>query len=230
MTKILCIETATEICSVAISLNNNLINYREACDQNSHSEKITIFVEEILAESSIKLTEIDAIAISMGPGSYTGLRIGTSTAKGFCFALNIPLIAVSTLQAIAFGAKKYNTTTNGLIIPMIDARRMEIYTATYASDLAVVEDVKSVVVDDEYIQTLPSDIPLIFCGNGVPKCTSLLEQKSNAILTNIGSSARYMAELAFEKYNKEQFEDVAYFEPFYLKDFIAAKSYVKGLR
>jgi len=173
---------------------------------------------------------LDAIAVSMGPGSYTGLRIGTSTAKGFCYGLGIPLIAISSLEAIANGAKHLASENKGVIIPMIDARRMEVYTATYTHDLSLMEEVKAKIVDEEFVKLLPAETPIVFCGNAVEKCKPLLQDLPNAIFADSISSARFMADLAFEKFKKEQFEDVAYFEPFYLKDFIAAHSYVKGLR
>ena len=230
MTKILCIETATEVCSVAISVDGTPVQYRETNDQNSHSERLTIFIVELLKESSMAIDDLDAIAVSMGPGSYTGLRIGTSTAKGFCYGLGIPLIAISSLEAIANGAKHLASENKGVIIPMIDARRMEVYTATYAHDLSLMEEVKAKIVDEEFVKLLPAETPIVFCGNAVDKCKPLLQDLPNAIFADSISSARFMADLAFEKFKKEQFEDVAYFEPFYLKDFIAAHSYVKGLR
>lgn len=230
MTKILCIETATEVCSVAISVDGIPVQYRETNDQNSHSERLTVFIVELLKASSLAIDDLDAIAVSMGPGSYTGLRIGTSTAKGFCYGLGIPLIAIFTLEAIANGAKHIASENQGIIVPMIDARRMEVYTATYAHDLSLVEEVKAKIVDEDFVKSLPAETPIVFCGNGVEKCKPLLQDLPNAIFADSISSARFMADLAFEKFNREQFEDVAYFEPFYLKDFIAAQSYVKGLR
>lgn len=230
MTNILCIETATEICSVALSIDGKMVSCRETSDLNSHSERLTVFIAEILSESNISIRNLDAVAISMGPGSYTGLRIGTSTAKGFCFALDIPLIAVSTLASIANGARQRYDTVGKLLIPMIDARRMEVYMAVYADDLSLIDEVKAVVVDEDFLQTLEGSTSMVFCGNGVEKCADLLRQHPKMELTDVLSSAAFMADIAYEKFNNQQFEDLAYFEPFYLKDFIAAQSYVKGLR
>jgi tRNA threonylcarbamoyladenosine biosynthesis protein TsaB len=230
MTKILCLETATEICSVAISINGQVVGLKETSDQNSHSEKLTVFIAELLEECGLSIRDIDAVAVSMGPGSYTGLRIGTSSAKGFCYALDIPLIAVSTLQAIANGAKNLVKTNGIQIIPMIDARRMEVYTATYDVDLSIIEAVRAVVVDEYFVEQLSKASPMFFCGNGALKCASILEIIPNVIIQDLPCSASFMASIAQEKFSNQQFEDVAYFEPFYLKDFIAAQSYVKGLR
>lgn len=230
MTKILCIETATEVCSVAISVDGVSVQYRETSDQNSHSERLTVIIVELLKACSLTVSDLDAVAVSMGPGSYTGLRIGTSTAKGFCYGLGIPLIAISTLEAIANGAKQSLPENQGVFIPMIDARRMEVYTATYAHDLSLLDEVQAKIVDEEFVKSLSSETSMIFCGNGVEKCKSLLQNLPHAIFAEGISSARFMADLVYEKFKKEQFEDVAYFEPFYLKEFIAAKSYVKGLR
>jgi len=229
MTNILCLETATEVCSVAIAVDGKIIDFRETSDQNSHSEKITLFIEELLRANSFALNDINAIAISMGPGSYTGLRIGTSTAKGICYALDIPLIALSTLEIIANGALKESTSTQSLIMPMIDARRMEVYMALFDSKLNVVEATKAQVMDADFCKSIPSQ-QLVLCGNGVEKCTELFKDYANVVFAHSSSSARFMGDLAMEKYTKSQFEDVAYFEPYYLKDFIAAPSYVKGLR
>lgn len=229
MTNILCIETATEVCSVAISVDGTIVDFRETSDQNSHSEKITLFIEELLKATSLEINDIDAVAISMGPGSYTGLRIGTSTAKGICYALDIPLISLSTLEIIANGALKESTSSQSLIMPMIDARRMEVYMAIFDLNLNAIEHTKAQVIDDDFCKTIPSQ-QLILCGNGVEKCTELFKEYANVVFSHSSSSARFMGDIAMKKYTKSQFEDVAYFEPYYLKDFIAAPSYVKGLR
>ncbi len=228
MVNILCIETATEVCSVAVSVNGKLVSIRETVDQNSHSEKLTLFIQEVIKEANLSLNDIHAVAVSMGPGSYTGLRIGVSTAKGFCFGLGVPLIAISTLQSIAFGARE--NENNCIIVPMIDARRMEVYTALYDSNANLTTKVEAVVIDNDYISSLNPDYSYLLCGNGAPKCAEIFQNISNIKIKNTVCSSAYLTELAFQKYNNEEFEDVAYFEPFYLKDFIAAQSYVKGLR
>ncbi len=228
MVNILCIETATEVCSVAVSVNGKLVSIRETVDQNSHSEKLTLFIQEVIKEANLSLNDIHAVAVSMGPGSYTGLRIGVSTAKGFCFGLGVPLIAISTLQSIAFGARE--NENNCIIVPMIDARRMEVYTALFDSNANLTTKIEAVVIDNEYLSTLNPDNSYLLCGNGAPKCAEIFQNISNIKIKNTVCSSAHLTELAFQKYNNEEFEDVAYFEPFYLKDFIAAQSYVKGLR
>lgn len=228
MTNILCIETATEVCSVAVSVNGKMVSLRETTDQNSHSERLTVFIQEAIKEANLTLKDIDAVAVSMGPGSYTGLRIGVSAAKGFCFGLGVPLIAVSTLESIAYGAKE--KTEGALIVPMIDARRMEVYTAIYNSNAELTTKIEAVVVDEDYVKTLSADNHYVMCGNGAPKCQEVLGNLPNVRFEEVSCSAEYLTNIAFQKYNREEFEDVAYFEPFYLKDFIAAQSYVKGLR
>lgn len=228
MTNILCIETATEICSVAVSINGKMVSLRETTDQNSHSERLTTFIQEAIKEANLNLKDIDAVAVSMGPGSYTGLRIGVSAAKGFCFGLGVPLIAVSTLESIAFGVK--DNADGALIVPMIDARRMEVYTAIYNSNAELTTKIEAEVVDEDYVKTLSADNNYVMCGNGAPKCQEVLSNLPNVRFEEVLCSAKFLTEIAFQKYNREEFEDVAYFEPFYLKDFIAAHSYVKGLR
>ena len=230
MTKILCIETATDICSVAVSIDGVLASLVESNDQNSHSEKLTVFIEEALAKAGVPLTELSAVAVSMGPGSYTGLRIGVSTAKGFCFGLNIPLIAISTLQSIAWGAKKFMPKNTEVIIPMIDARRMEVYNAHYSSEILPINEVKATVIDDEYITQFDTSLNTLLCGNGAFKCVESMGGLPNITIVNSHCSAENMTVLAQQKFDCEEFESVPYFEPFYLKDYIAAQSYVKGLR
>jgi tRNA threonylcarbamoyladenosine biosynthesis protein TsaB len=229
MTNILCIETATEVCSVAVSIDGKCASIRHTTDQNSHSERLTVFVNEVLNEASLSLTDLNAVAISMGPGSYTGLRIGTSAAKGFCFGLNIPLIAISTLQAIANGAKPFVNEAE-TIVPMIDARRMEVYSTWFSSMLHQQKEIEAVIVDQEYLEALSSDRQFVMCGNGAAKCAQLLLPHEHARIVDIACSSAYMCDLAYQKFICHEFENVAYFEPFYLKEFIAAKSHVKGLR
>ncbi len=230
MTNILCIETATEVCSVAVSIDGKLSAVVETVDPNSHSEKLTIFIEKVIADAKISLKQLDAVAVSMGPGSYTGLRIGVATAKGFCYGLNIPLIAIPTLQAISWGAKQFADTDTQFIVPMIDARRMEVFFAQYTMDLESVEETKPLIIDDEYKAKLDPSTHYLFCGNGANKCEQIMHDFSNVKISNTLSSAANMVELAQQKFVTNQFEDLAYFEPLYVKEYIAAQSYVKGLR
>ena len=229
MALILHIETATEVCSVAVSNNKELLAIKETVGGNSHSANLTTFIEEVIKQAGITLQQLDAVAVSKGPGSYTGLRIGISTAKGLCYGLDIPMIAVDTLKAMAWGASNGNDA-DVLYCPMIDARRMEVYAGVYDKNNTTLREVKADIVDDTiYKEYLDNNIVMFF-GNGAEKCRELLSTHSNAkFMDNNFASAPKMISLAADKYEQKQFEDVAYFEPFYLKDFIAAKPVVKGL-
>lgn len=233
MSKILCIETATQICSVSILSGNKILAFKESKEKNSHSKYITKLISEMLPGCNTKLSDIDAVAISKGPGSYTGLRIGVSTAKGFCYAMDIPLISVGTLQSMAFGAAgkiRDNYSDDILLCPMIDARRMEVYSALYDINGKPVRDVKAEIIEKNSFDKILDSKKIVFFGDGAKKCKTVLEQKKNVeFLDDFLPSAKYMLKPVLEKYNNSDFEDVAYFEPFYLKDFIAGKPKVKGL-
>ena len=220
MSLILGLETSTKICSVSISDGDQLLALKEAGGQYSHSEKLTLFIQDVLAEVKIELNDIDAIAVSKGPGSYTGLRIGVSVAKGLCYALNKPLIAVDTLQAMALGMSKQEQAD--IYCSMIDARRMEVYTALYDSNNSVVVPVSAKIIDENSFSDVLKDKRVIFFGDGSDKCKELLSTNENAFFSEEGlPSAQFVNQIAQEKFKKDQYEDVAYFEPFYLKDFIA---------
>lgn len=220
MSLILGIETSTKICSVALSDGIRLLALKEEGGEYSHSEKLTVFIQKVLNDAGIKLNEIDAVAVSKGPGSYTGLRIGVSVAKGLCYALNIPLISVDTLQAMAFGISK--TEKSELYCSMIDARRMEVYTALYDTNNKIVEQVSAKIIDENSFCEKLKDNKITFYGDGADKCKEVLSINPNAIFSEEGlPSAQFVNQLAFEKLNNNELEDVAYFEPYYLKDFIA---------
>lgn len=227
---ILCLDTATDICSVALARAAQVIAFRENSDGNSHARTLLPFVEEALNEARIKPQDLSAVAVSMGPGSYTGLRIGTSTAKGLCYALNIPLIAIPTLQIIAAGAAANQAADSNIVFcPMLDARRMEVFTALYDRDLNAISDVQSYIVNENTFAKILDAHPTVFCGNGFEKCRHLLQNHPNAIFNATPLSARNMPRIAMEKLTDNQFEDIAYFTPLYGKDYIAAKPHVKGL-
>ena len=219
MVYILSIETATKNCSVGLSLNGITVLCKEiAEDGYSHAEKLHVFIEEILKEAQIGFSDLKAIAVSQGPGSYTGLRIGVSAAKGLCYSLDIPLIAVDTLQSLAMQLK----IENGIIIPMIDARRMECYTAFFDRNYLVKRTVESEIITEISYQNIEEEIHVI--GDGAPKCKSVLKDAKFIFHDNIiYPSANEMGTIAFDKYQKSDTVDVAYFEPFYLKDFILIK-------
>ena len=234
MALILNIETATSVCSVALSCDGLILSSKESNEQNSHSSLITIFIEQVLKESEINIENIDTVAISKGPGSYTGLRIGVSTAKGLCYALDKPLISIGTLQSMAFGLLKYpeiqELKQNILFCPMIDARRMEVYAAIYDTSNVEVREVRAEIIDENSFSEYLQNSKVVFFGDGANKCKETLSGHPNAIfIDNVLASLFNMAELGGQKYLNSQFEDLAYFEPFYLKDFIAGKPKVKGL-
>ncbi len=238
MGKILNIETSTRICSVALSVDGKVTALQESAVENSHAKQITLFAEQVMYQAGMNFKDLDAVAVSKGPGSYTGLRIGVSTAKGFCYSLDKPLIAVGTLQALAYGmVQKLKSTGENpddfLFVPMIDARRMEVYSAVYDSQLNEVRAVKAEVIDENsFADFFRKDKKLVFAGDGASKCREVLSAVSGKAVFPEGpaASAAFMAPLSEKKWQRNQFEDVAYFEAFYLRDFIAGIPRVKGLR
>lgn len=226
MAVILCLETSTTNCSVSIAKNGEVVVAREHNDVNySHSENLHKFIKEALKDASFLLSDINAIAVSMGPGSYTGLRIGVSAAKGLCYALDVPLISISTLQALACQVK----TDSGYIIPILDARRMEVYSAVFDRHHQEFRRIKAEIIDDNSFQEFISKDKTYLIGPGAEKCKTVLNHPNIIFLDDIlMPSSKEMAYLAEEKYRTGDFEDVAYFEPYYLKDFIAGKKKEKA--
>jgi len=223
------LETATEICSVALSKGNEIVASVCLDKGNSHTEHLFPFVEQVLAESNCKISELDGVALSIGPGSYTGLRISASAAKGICYALNIPLIGISTLQSIVFGAiKQQMEAQKVLYCPMIDARRMEVFTALFDENGEAIVEAEAKIIDEHSFSSELETHIIYFCGNGMPKCKPFLQHK-NARFIETQLDASNMLLPALAKYESKQFEDIAYFEPFYLKEYLAKKSIVKGL-
>lgn len=230
---ILCLETATPVCSVALNDGNKTLAHRECTGQNAHSEKITIFIKEVLDEVGISYDQLDAVAVSMGPGSYTGLRIGVSTAKGICYAADRKLMAVDTLQAMAYGMQRKlqdKLNSDDLLIPMIDARRMEVYASVFDAEMNKLQDTAALVIDEHSFDNLISGHRIWLFGDGAPKLEKVFEGNEKIqIIKDFEPSAAYMAPLVDKTLNQQDFVDVAYFEPFYLKDFVAGKPHVKGL-
>ena len=220
MSYILNIETATKNCSVALAKEGKTILCKEIAEEGySHAERLHVFIEEIIKEVGITFQDLIAIAVSQGPGSYTGLRIGVSAAKGFCFALDIPLIAVDTLQILASQA----TISSGLIIPMIDARRMEVYSAIFNPKFEKIREVQSEIITENSFEELQET--LYFVGDCAEKCKTVLTKENFIFLDEIKyPSSKEMSALSFEKYKKNETVDVAYFEPYYLKDFMITTS------
>jgi len=216
MAYILNIETATRNCSVSIAKDGDVIICKEVAEQGySHAEKLHVFIEAVLQESKLSFSDLDAIAVSQGPGSYTGLRIGVSAAKGLCYALNIPLIAVDTLAVLAAQV----SVEDGLIIPLIDARRMEVYSAVFDANHFKKRAIAAEIVTADsfagYSQTL------YFVGDSTEKCKEVLNQDNFIFLEEIVfPSANEMGDLSYEQYQNNDTVDVAYFEPYYLKDFL----------
>ncbi|MDC0204179.1 tRNA (adenosine(37)-N6)-threonylcarbamoyltransferase complex dimerization subunit type 1 TsaB [Flavobacteriales bacterium] len=221
MAFILAIETTTKNCSVALFENKKLLVLKECCsDDYSHAEKLTLFIEEVIKSDNLLLKEIEAIAISKGPGSYTGLRIGTSTAKGLCYALDIPLISISTLKAMAFTMAQDQVAD--IYCPMIDARRLEVFSAVYDKDNKEIREVQADIVNEQtYTNYLKRK--MLFFGDGALKCKEIINDKNAHFLKDIYPSAKNLGVLANTKFIKKDFEDVAYFEPYYLKDFVTGK-------
>ncbi|GAA4085908.1 tRNA (adenosine(37)-N6)-threonylcarbamoyltransferase complex dimerization subunit type 1 TsaB [Mucilaginibacter panaciglaebae] len=225
MSVILQIETATTVCSVALAKDGETIAVKQLNERNIHAEVITLYINELIVNNGLKFDDVDAIAVSSGPGSYTGLRIGVSTAKGLCFALDKPLISIETLEAMAHGIMaEDNIDSDTLFCPMIDARRMEVYTALFDAGGNMVKPTSAEIIDEhsftEHLQTKK----ILFFGDGAEKCQALLSKSSNARFnTEFINSAKHLTKKAAEKYLTQQFEDVAYFEPFYLKDFLVTQ-------
>ena len=236
MALILSIETGTDICSVALANDGELMALRESDEGRDHAKKVALFVDELLRETGVQPSDIDAIAVGKGPGSYTGLRIGVSFAKGMCYALNIPLIAIGSLDALAEVAREdfeagildieEEDWSQAKLCPMVDARRMEVYAQVFDVEGRAQSDVVAEVVTEESFNEWRSKGKFVIFGNGAQKCAEVLP---DAIIESVVPSARGIVRLAEEAFNAGKFEDLAYFEPFYLKDFIIIPSKKKLL-
>lgn len=229
---ILCIETSTQVCSAAITIGGVPIAERIQRTETNHAQLLPVFVEALQQELQAKGLQIEAVALSEGPGSYTGLRIGTGIAKGLCYGLSVPLVPVPTLQVLSAAAvARYGETLapNALLCSMVDARRMEVYTALYDEELAEVNPVQAKVVEDsEWLTATRRDI--YYFGDGAAKCQAVLSAPTLHYLDGVLPEAKYMGVLA-ERMLMDGYKgaDVAYYEPFYLKEFVAAAPHVKGL-
>jgi len=232
MAIILNIETSTIACSVAIAINGEVVAIEESFVRNSHAENITIFSENVLKKAGLTFRELDAVAVSKGPGSYTGLRIGVSTAKGFCYSLDKPLIAIGTLKALSAGIiSKIENPENYLFCPMIDARRMEVYSALFDHQLNEIRETEAKIIEADSFRDLLENQKIVFAGDGAEKCKTFLQENKNAVfIDELLPSAKFMSKLSDHKFRNKIFENLAYFEPFYLKDFVAGAPRVKGLK
>jgi tRNA threonylcarbamoyladenosine biosynthesis protein TsaB len=227
MATILNIDTATQLCSVALAIDGRLIAQRETQEEKSHAARLTVYIDEILHEQGLKIRDLHAIAIGKGPGSYTGLRIGVSTAKGLCYGAGIPLIALSTLQIMTNYAREIcrersiPLDDNTLLCPMIDARRMEVFSCLHNISGEEKAPISAKIIDSVTYSGYLQTSKIFFFGSGMDKCRQILSHPNAFFLDEIYPHAAALVALSEEKYQKKQFENLAYFEPFYLKEFVA---------
>ena len=227
---ILCIETSTTCCSAAITIDGKAVASQQNLSGANHASELPVFIEQLLQTARENAWTLDAVAFSQGPGSYTGLRIGASTAKGLCYGLNIPLIPVDTLQILCEAAKEQvGDMGDGVMCPMLDARRMEVYTAMYQpTDLKALSEVEAKIIDEQsYAEQLEQGV-IYFFGNGAEKCKGVIQAKHAQFVDGIVPQAKFMGQLA-ETAEQLDIKRMAYYEPFYLKEFVPAASHVKGL-
>lgn len=221
MATILCLETATKNCSVALSINGKVVAIKEDNPKNqpeqrfSHAEKLQGYISQVLDRANISTKDLDAIAVSKGPGSYTGLRIGVSAAKGLCYALDIPLLATSTLHSLAM------QVSQSVVVPMLDARRMEVYSAVFSSQMVQIRDIKAQIITQDSFNTYLDKGKVTFIGDGVEKFKDVCTHQNAVFINDALPSASQMAKIATLKFTQNDTQDVAYFEPYYLKDFIS---------
>jgi tRNA threonylcarbamoyladenosine biosynthesis protein TsaB len=232
MTNILLIETATMSCSVGISRDGEIIALRESMEFRSHAEMVSVFIADIMNETGLFYSDLHAVAVSKGPGSYTGLRIGVSTAKGICYGADLPLIAIETLAAMTNGFitnYKEKILPTDLFCPMIDARRMEVYCRLSDASQIIISETEALIIDNQSFNDKLTDHRIWFFGDGAQKCESIINNHNALVIKDFNPSVRFIASMAQQAYDQKKFENVAYFEPFYLKDFVAALPKVKGL-
>jgi tRNA threonylcarbamoyladenosine biosynthesis protein TsaB len=225
---IICLETATNLCSAALCDSTGIISVRESNESKSHASMLTVFIEEILRENGIRAKYLEAVAVSKGPGSYTGLRIGVSVAKGIAYGASIPLIGIETTLAMFNGIRSgqyfsAETEKNTLFCPMLDARRMEVYYAIYDAAGNKVKNIAAEIITKDSFAHYPESQKIIFFGDGAMKCREVTDRKNAIFAADFMMSASYMYKSVFEAFNNHISEDVAYFEPLYLKDFITSK-------
>ena len=225
MSKIILIETSTALCSTALAVDGRIAEYRESTQPRAHAAMTAVFVKEMLDAQNLRAADCDAVCVSMGPGSYTGLRVGVSTAKGLCFGGNIPLLAAGTLDILVWQAITEGIAPEGCkyIVPMIDARRMEAYTAVFNNDGKQVRETKPEIFSAESFMDLLEEGKVLFIGDAADKCSTVISHQ-NATFFNCCPKASSMLMPALSEYKEKRFKDTAYFEPFYLKEFVATVS------
>ncbi len=226
MSLILSLETSAKVCSVAIHDQGKLITTKEIHVEQSHASKLAVLIDEVMKESSIESNQLSAVAVSSGPGSYTGLRIGTSTAKGLCFALDISLISIGSLELLAYQMNKQNPS-NAYLCPMIDARRMEVYCEVFDSSLNVVRQIEAKVIEPSSFADLLEQNEIIFFGDGSDKCKDQITHPNARFVSGIYAAASEMGQPVYHKFQNQQLEDLATFEPHYLKEFMIKKPAAK---
>ena len=225
---ILCLETATSICSAALCDRNKIVALKESGEDRSHASRLTLFIEDILKEAGVKAISLEAVAVSKGPGSYTGLRIGVSTGKGIAYAASVPLISVDTTLSMFLGfsekaKKKYDFRQTDLFCPALDARRMEIYYSVFDLSGNPVKGISAEIVGMDFLSAFQPDRRIFIFGDGTAKCSEVMVRKNVVFDSDFKMSAAFMRSAAYNSLDNKRFEDVAYFEPFYLKDFLTTK-------
>lgn len=226
---VICLETATNLCSVALCDSAGVISLRETNEQKTHASQLTVFIQELLDEKNLRASDLEAVAVSKGPGSYTGLRIGVSVAKGIAYAASIPLIGVDTLTSMFRGMRqKMISASSGdeatIFCPLLDARRMEVYYALYDFSGNIIKPVSAEIITGDTFSDIPETMKIVLFGDGAEKCRDIIKRGNILIESDFSVSASYMQEPVYEALQNKHFEDVAYFEPFYLKDFITTLS------
>jgi len=222
---ILCLETATSVCSAALCNRAGVVSLKESRENKSHGSQLTIFIKELLVENGIKTGDLEAVAVSKGPGSYTGLRIGVSAAKGIAYASSVPLIGIETTLSMYYGfrhfaGEKSETGNDSLLCPMLDAKRMEVYYSIFNTEGRVVKGITASVINEESFSDISESVRIFFFGDGAIKCRDIINHANSAFSEDFTISAAFMQIPAYEAFDSGRFENVAYFEPFYLKDFI----------
>lgn len=220
---ILCIETATDVCSVALCSEDGVLMVRESTDRRLHASMLTVHIGELLREAGITAAQLEAVAVSKGPGSYTGLRIGVSAAKGIAYGASLPLAGIETTLSMTMGmiASMQNIDEQIVFCPMIDARRMEVYNALYDYSGKQIKEISADIITESSFETVPEKYRIVFFGNGAAKCRNIIKRQNVEFIDGFSLSAAFMHRLATDAVAHKRFEDVAYFEPFYLKDFVA---------
>ena len=225
---IICIETSTHVCSVALCDSNGPVDLRESSGEKSHASMLTVFIGELLEGAGLKATDLEAVAVSKGPGSYTGLRIGVSTAKGIAYAASLPLIGIETTLSMFQGIddtirRKYGLDGSSLFVPMLDARRMEVYYSMLDAEGRTVKETSAEIIDESSFTDIPRDIRILLFGDGAAKCHDIIRRENVVFAEEFRISAAHMYQPAFKSIRQNNFEDIAYFEPLYLKDFITSR-------